>query len=186
MDSTVTDLKNPFGDVYNALDLKVQRKAMKSAMRREGNRLKRTASANLQASGIGQGTSRNLSKGIYTRVYPDRYGAGFMVSVKPHRGNNVKGIHTNRKGIMKPVLMWAEDGTRSRKTGRRKLSFFSKSRITGKRIRNYIRGGHSTGRMKRYAFMAKTERQEETSVENNLFGTFQANLDKAARKQGLM
>ena len=179
-------MQNPFGDVYKALDLRSQRKAMKSAMRREGNRLKKTAATNLQTSGIGQGTTRNLSRGIYTRVYPDRYGAGFMVSVKPHRGNNVKGIHTNRKGNMKPVLMWAEDGTRNRRTGRRKLSFFSKSRISGKRIRNYIRGGHSTGRMKRYAFMAKTEMQEETSVENNLFTTFQANLDKAARKQGLL
>lgn len=186
MDSTVTDLQNPFGDVHKALDLKAQRKAMKSAMRREGNRLKKAAAASLQASGIGQGTPRNLSKGIYARVYPDRYGAGFMVSVKPHRGNNRKGIHTNRQGRMKPVLMWAEDGTRDRRAGRRKISFFSKSRITGKRIRNYIRGGHNTGRMKRYAFMAKTERQEGTSVENNLFSTFQANLDKAARKQGLL
>lgn len=186
MAETVQDLNAPFADVYRALDLRQQRKAMKGAMRREGNRLKRQATASLSASGISQGSGgRALSRGIYTRVYPDRYGLGFMVSVKPHRGNNRKGIHINRHGRMKPVLMWAEDGTRPRRAGRRLSSFSSLSKISGKKVRNYIRGGHSTGRMKRYAFMAKAENQQGQAVESSLFATFQQNLDKAARKLGL-
>ena len=84
MSETVTDLNAPFADVYKALNVKDQRKALRSSMRKEGNRLKKIAVSNLSQSGIGQGTKRSLSSGIYVRTYPDRYGLGFMVSVKPH------------------------------------------------------------------------------------------------------
>lgn len=184
MNETVTDLSKPFADVYKALDMKSQRKAMRSAMRREGNILKKAAVTNLRASGIGQGTRRSLSTGIYVRTYPDRYGLGFMVSVKPHGSR--KGVHQNRQGKDKPVLMWAEDGTRLRRSGRRISSFFGRSRFTGKSIRQYMRGGASRGRMRRYAFLAETEQQTGASVEGNLFTAFQNNLEKAARKQGLL
>ncbi len=184
MNETVTDLTKPFASVYNALDMKTQRKAMRSAMRREGNRLKKAAVDNLGQSGIGAGKKRNLSSGIYLRTYPDRLGLGFMVSVKPH--GKRKGIHLNRQNLEKPVLMWAEDGTRLRHVGRRISSFFTKSRFSGKKIRQYIRGGASRGKMKRYAFLAKTEEQTADSVEKNLFDTFQNNVERAARKQGLL
>lgn len=176
MGETVTDIKRPFADVYKALDLKTQRKAMKSAMRREGNRLKKAAVDNLRSSGIGQGTKRSLSSGIYVRTYPDRYGMGFMVSVKPH--GRRKGIHLNRQGKEKPVLMWAEDGTRYRKAGRRISSFFGKSRFTGKKVRQYLRGGANRGQMKRYAFLAKTEQQATGEVEANLSMTCKTTLKK--------
>ena len=109
---------------------------------------------------------------------------GFMVSVKPHGRH--KGIHLNRQGKEKPVLMWAEDGTRERRAGRRISSFFGKSRFTGKKIRQYLRGGPRRGKMKRYAYLAKTEQQTADSVETNLFNSLQSNLEKAARKQGLL
>lgn len=174
MAETVRDLENPFAEVFQALDLKTQRKVMKSAMRREGNRLKKVAVANLNASGIGRGTNRNLSKGIYVRTYPDRYGLGFMVSVRPHGSR--KGIHKNRQGLEKPVLMWAEDGTRQRRTGKRKRSFFSLSRFTGKHVRNYNRDGANRGRMRDYGFLAKTERETADSVEANLFKELEARV----------
>lgn len=184
MNENVSDIKNPFADVFRALDPKAQRKAMKGAMRREGNRLKKAAVSNLGQSGIGPGTKRSLSSGIYVRTYPDRYGMGFMVSVKPH--GRRKGIHLNRQNKEKPVLMWAEDGTRLRHAGRRISSFFGKSRFTGKKIRQYLRGGASRGKMKRYGFLAKTEQQTADSVETNLFNDLQANVERAARKQGLL
>ena len=184
MKETVTDINKPFADVFKVLDQKTQRKAMKSAMRREGNRLKKIAVVNLRESRVGQGTKRDLSRGIYVRTYPDRYGMGFMVSVKPH--GKRKGIHLNRQGKEKPVLMWAEDGTRERRAGRRISSFFGKSRFTGKKIRQYLRGGPRRGKMKRYAYLAKTEQQTADSVETNLFNSLQSNLEKAARKQGLL
>lgn len=181
---TVSDIDRPFTSIYKALDMKSQRKAMRSAMRKEGNRLKKEAESNLAQSGIGHGTKRSLSKGIYVRTYPDRYGLGFMVSVKPH--GHRKGVHLNRQNKEKPVLMWAEDGTRLRKVGRRISSFMSKSRFTGKRIRQYLRGGASRGKMGRYGFLAKTEAQTEGGVETNLFDAFQKNLERAARRQGLL
>jgi hypothetical protein len=56
----VTDIKNPFKEVFEALDLKEQRKAMKGAMRREGNRVKRAAVANLSSSPVG--CSKSIKK----------------------------------------------------------------------------------------------------------------------------
>lgn len=169
--TTVRDLARPFAEVYEALDPKEHRKAMRSAMRRQGNRLKRQAAANLQASGIGQGTAQRLSKGIRLRVYPERYGAGFMLSVKPNRK---KGYHRNRRGLEKPVLMWAEEGTGERRTKSR-TRFFTRSRK-----------GHSTGRMPRYGFMRRTEEQETHTVEQTLFGDFQDSLERAVRRKGLL
>lgn len=181
--SEVTDLDRPFAEVYRALDAKTQRRAMKSAMRREGNRLKKLAVSHLAGSGIGQGTRRSLSTGIYVRTYPDRYGMGFMVSVKPH--GRRKGVHLNRQGMEKPVLMWAEEGTRMRRAGRRAGSFFGRSRFTGKKVRQYLRSGASRGRMRGYHFLSKTEQETAESVETNLFNNLSTNLERAARRQGL-
>lgn len=187
----VTDIKNPFKEVFEALDLKEQRKAMKGAMRREGNRVKRAAVANLSSSPggkggrpLGAGTRQKVSRGIYVRTYPERYGTGFMASVKPH--GRIRGVHQNRQGYLKPVLMWAEDGTRSRNVGRRKKSFFSSSRWSGAKVRNYKRSGHSTGYMRGYHFLEKTERETADGVENRIFDDFRKNIDKAARKRGLL
>lgn len=169
--STVTDIKRPFADVYKALDPKAHRKAMRSAMRREGGRLRKMAVAALRDRKLGQGTNADISKGIRARVFPDRYGAGFMLTAKPH---GKRGYHRNRFGREKPVLMWAEDGTKQRsKRGRLKFLVFRKK-------------GRSTGRMGRYGFMARAEALAGDSVERNLFGEFQDSLDRAARKQGLL
>ena len=169
--STVTDIKRPFADVYKALDPKAHRKAMRSAMRREGGRLRKMAVAALRDRKLGQGTNADISKGLRARVFPDRYGAGFMLTAKPH---GKRGYHRNRFGREKPVLMWAEDGTALRNTrGKTRALMFRKK-------------GHSTGRMGRYGFMARAEALAGDSVERNLFGEFQDSLDRAARKQGLL
>lgn len=185
MDNTVADLSKPFKDVYEVLDMKDQRLALRGAMRKEGKRLREKAVTNARLSGLGKKSKSetDVTEGIYLRVYPNRYGSGFMLSVKPHGD---KAIHVNRQGKKKPVLMWAEDGTRYRRVGKRAKSFFGKSRYTGKNIRYYNRSGRSTGRMKRYAFLEKTEVQEGVKIEQNLFNDFQNNLERKARKKGLL
>ena len=183
MSESDLNIKDTFMEAYKAVEPKAQRKAMKSAMRKEGTRLKRAAIGNLEASGIGHGTNHNLSRGIYVRVYPDRYGLGFMVSVKPH---GRKGIHTNRRNLQKPVLMWAEDGTRARRSGKRVSSFFSRSKYSGARVRNYNRNGGYRGRMTRYAFLSKTEKQMSGSVESSLFDGLQKSIENEARKRDLL
>lgn len=179
-------IDNVFMDVYRSLSAKQQRKAMNKAMRREAGRVRKEVIANLRTATagkkgrLGKGTRQDIAKGVYVRTYPERYGTGFMVSVKPHGARH--GIHTNRRGFQKPVLMWAEDGTRHRNVGRRKQSFFSKSRWTGSRVRNYHRSGHSTGRMPAYGFMAKAERDTSQGVEGRLFADFQKNVEDTAAR----
>lgn len=177
------EVETAFKQVYALLDRKEQQKAMRGAMRKEANRLKRTAATALKSSGIGRGTSEPLDKGVYTRVFPDRYGLGFMVSVKPFRR---KGVHRNRQGKEKPVLMWAEDGTRFRRIGRKISSFKGKSRFSMRNIRHYARGGASRGRMKPYNFLKRTEQTEANQVGENLYSALENNINRIAQKKGLL
>ncbi len=189
MADTTIQINEAFASVYNALDMKVQRRALRSASRREAENVKKIAMSLVQSTSRGK-LSRSLSqatsgieKGIQTRVFPDRYGAGFMATVIPHKG---KGVHINRQGLEKPVLMWAETGTRSRHRGARKGSVKTYSRLVGKATRKYNRSGAATGRMPEYGFMQKAEETSAQGVEKRLFDDFQAGIEKAARKQGLL
>lgn len=163
--SSVRDLNKPFAEVYEALDEKAHRKAMRGAMRRVGNMVKKSAAQSASASGLRNGAQ--VAKGLRVRVYPDRFGLGFMVSTKP-RGK--KGYYKNRQGKEKPVLMWAAEGTKQRTTRSKSKWFVRKKR------------GHSTGRMPAFGFMEKTENREAGNVEANLFDVFEKNLEKAVRK----
>jgi hypothetical protein len=178
-----TDINEFFRDVYNVLDMKEQRKVLRGALSRAGSFVRGQAVSALRASGLGKGTYREVSKGIYVRIYPPRFGVGFMATVEPH---GTRGIHVNRQILKKPVLMWAEDGTRVRNVGRRVKSFSGKNRYTGNAIRHYQRGGHSTGRMRAYGFMKKAETTSSAGVEKILFEQFEKNLEKAARREGLL
>lgn len=185
MDSEVRDLDRPFSDVFKALDLKEQRKAIRGALGKAAKRVKQITISNLQGSGLGMGTYAPITEGVQYRVFPSRYGAGFMVRVSPYKKGDDSVMHLNRRGKEKPVLMWAEDGTRGRRVGRRTDSFTGTSR-NGKKVRHYNRAGHSTGRMPKYGFMVKEEGGQVSFVEHDLFADFQRNVLKAARKQGLL
>lgn len=183
-ETTDLQITEAFKAVYNTLDTKQLRKAMRSASRREANAVRKAARQNVLSSELGKGTSQDVSKGVYARTYPDKYGAGFMVTVKPH---GEKGIHTNRYGNKKPVLMWAETGIdKERHVGKRKGSYKRFSSIVGRDTKRYRRSGHSTGTMPKYGFMEKTEEQCTPGVESRLFDSFQENVEKAARKNGLL
>lgn len=182
-DSSVVDLTKPFASVFEALDVKQQRKALKGAMRKAANMVMKEAEMNVRNSGIGQGTLTPITKSLYTRVYPDQYGAGFMVSVMPKAR---KGFHVNRQMQEKPVLMWAEEGTRPRHTGEVTSRHKGVSKLTGKKTRYSTRGGAYRGSMKAYHFMRNTENQGTDGIENFLFEQFSKNLDKTAKKLGLL
>jgi hypothetical protein len=171
------DYEKPFVELFQALSLKDQRKALRGACRREASRLKKVAKTKLRATGVGMGTIDDLSKGIRTRLYPARYGLGFLLTIKPRRGG--AGFHKNRRYPKThrelPVLQWLGDGTESK----------SKSRMT----RKYgNRRSHRTGVIAsgKYEFMRATEQQEGGTTENNLFNEFQKNVEKAARRKGLL
>ena len=188
-----TDIKEPFREVFDALDLREQRKALRGAMRREGNRLRTTAAAKA-ASALGNRGGGDFKRNILVRVYPPKYGAGFMLTVKGRNGHDPKIMHKTRDrrtrsgkvvaGGLKPILMWAEDGTRQRRQGPARRSVLEPFRtaFTGRKRRNYERRGRRTGAMPRYGFLAWAERTQTAGVERRLFADFQANLEKRLRK----
>lgn len=165
--------------LYTGLSPKEQRKAIAAAMRHEANRLKKAAQTKVRTSGLSAKTG--VDKGVYSRLYPKRYGTGFMVSVKPYGAK--KGIHTNRQGKQKPVLLFAEEGTKQRNVGRRKgEAQYRQGRFAQKKWRDYSRSGHSTGRMPRYKFLAMTEQTETAGIEQRLWTDFERNVERAANK----
>lgn len=89
---------------FNKRDLKA---LLKGAYRKTGNEILAIARQRLMSSGIAHASK--LKRGIRLRVYPR--GGGFMITVKPH---GKQGCHVNRFGLEKPVLMWAEEGTKER------------------------------------------------------------------------
>jgi len=160
------ETENTFADLFSALDLKERRKAMRTATRRVGAEARATAAGEIAASGLGHGTRRAIAKSLRLRVYPARYGLGFMITTKPH---GKEGYHKNRQGKEKPILMWAQEGTQSRTT-----------RGTRSRSR------HATGSMPAYRFLQRAEERATRHVEAALFAELKTDLDKALRKKQLL
>lgn len=102
--------------------------------------------------------------------------AGFRVTVAARaarmNGKGERSMHKNRRGLKKPVLLWAENGTERRFTksnGRRALR-------KGK--------GHATGRMRRYGFMDKTRREVSASIPEVLKKDLADSVNTIAKKYG--
>jgi hypothetical protein len=158
--------------LFTEMDVKHRKRALKGAFRREANQVRRTAINNLRSS---LHSNRDLEKGIRAIVF--KKAAGFRVTIgtkKANRktGKGEKGMHINRQGLKKPVLIWAEGGTEQRKT-KTKTSFFVRERR-----------GHNTGRMKRYGFMRKTQTDVRDKVTADLRNEIVESVTKTANKYG--
>lgn len=158
--------------LFEELTPKRRAQAIKGALRRAANTIRRVAVNNLRSS---LNSNRDLERGVRAMVWKRQ--AGFRVTVGPKAasrktGKGERGYHTNRRGLKKPVLMWAEDGTDSRRT-KSKTRIFTRSRK-----------GHSTGRMKRYGFMARTKSETAANVTSMLHTEIINNVKRVARKYG--
>lgn len=161
--------------LFEDLAPKQRVKALRGAFRREANRVRRAAIGNLHES---IGGDKELDKGVRAIVF--RRKAGFRVTIGTKRANKKgkgeRGYYISRKrrgkpyATGKPVLIWAEEGTAWRRT--RGRGFLKR------------RGGHSTGRMKRYGFMRKTLSEVRGSVTGTLHKEIIDQLKKAAKKNG--
>lgn len=162
-----TQLQKMFAD----MDVKQRLKALRGAFRREAGRVRKTAINNLRSS---IRSDKNLEKGVRAIVFKQQ--AGFRVTVgtkKANRsGKGEYGFHTNRQGLKKPVLIWAEGGTALRRT-KTKTKIWKRSRK-----------GHNTGRMRRYGFMRKTRDEVADKVENSLHNEITQNVIRTAKKYG--
>ncbi len=193
------EFETAINDVIREVSPKVQRKAMRGAMRSEANNIKKAVVARIKTTAGGKKSlplthsGGGIEKTLLTRVYPDKYGLGFMVTVKPHgkKGYYKSRQNANRSGKKrggaqqgeKPILMFAEEGTKSRNVGRRVGHYvMNKGRFAIKAHRDYQRSGHSTGEMPAYHFLPATEQEQSQGIEERLWRKFEQNLDKSIKK----
>lgn len=163
------------------------KKSMRGALRAEARKAQKIAQSKLQTSGLQvRGDTADWKKGIRTRIYPDNKGMGFLVTVKARAasrktGTGEKSMHKTYQSIKKPdkygpkpVLMWAEEGTKIRKTKTQTKWGFRK------------RKGHSTGRMDAYGFMEDATPEMFQSVEAGLVPEVEKAVTKVAKKCGFV
>lgn len=158
--------------LFAELEPKRRLQAIKGGFRKEANQVRKTAINNLRNS---IKSNKDLEKGVRAIVFKRK--AGFRVTVGTKRaGKNGKGeagFHTNRQGLKKPVLIWAEEGTKERKT-----------KSGGGKRANRKRDAHRTGRMKRYGFLSQTLNGVRDTVTNNIREMVTDNVQKVAEKYG--
>lgn len=158
-----------WAQLLKCFDGKQLKKSLKGAYRKEGNKVRKIVVSKLQSSGIDD--SNGLDKGIRTYVYSR--GGGFMVTVKPGKSNK-HSMYVNKRGIKKPVLLFASEGTKERKTK-------SKTRIFVR-----LRKGHATGKMPAYRFIDSATAESFKLVEDNLSKELENNVNSTAQKAGLI
>lgn len=160
--------------LFAELEPKRRLQAIKGGFRRAANQVRKTAINNLRSS---IQSNKDLEKGVRAIVFKRK--AGFRVTVGTKRaGKNGKGeagFHTNRQGLKKPVLIWAEEGTKERQTKPKKGT---------RRRAARLRASHRTGRMKRYGFMAQTLTSVRDTVTTNIHEMVAENVQKVAEKYG--
>lgn len=159
--------------MFAELEPRRRMQAMRGAFRKGANAVRKAAVGNLRQSGLR--SDRDLEKGIRRIVYKQK--AGFRVTVgtrirmaKVFRENAE--FHRNRRGKLKPVLMWAEGGTEYRYTKSR-TKFWKRARRS-----------HATGAMRDYSFMRKTLAQTKDRVTDMIHGNVVKEVTRIARKYG--
>lgn len=162
--------------LFVELEPKRRLQAIKGAYRKEANRVKKVAINNLRSSGLR--SSKDMEKGIRAIVFKKK--AGFRVTVGTKKANKKGkgeyGYHTNRQGLKKPVLIWAELGTAERQTKASGGLFFRRAARKRK--------SHRTGRMKRYGFMAQTKASVSSEVTENIRKNIVESVHKVSQKYG--
>ena len=174
---TATYTGQEWARLLSELSPKELKKALRKALRRQAAEARKTAVASLRSSSLKvRGKRTDLERGIRSFIYNPARATGFMITVKARgasrNGKGEKGMHTNRFGLKKPVLMWAEDGTEPRRT---------KSRT---RHHTRRRSTHRTGRMPAYGILKKAETDMYRQVEDGLTAQLEKAVEEAARKGG--
>lgn len=158
--------------LFAEMEPKRRVQALKGAFRKEANAMRKAAVANLRQS---IRSDKDLEKGVRALVFKRK--AGFRVTVgtkaaSKKTGKGEAGFHTNRRGLKKPVLIWAELGTKKRSTK------------TRTRISTRKRRGHNTGQMDSYAFIGKARDQMAPTATENIHRAFRENVQRIAKKYG--
>lgn len=153
--------------LFAELEPKRRLQALKGGFRRAANQVRKVAVNNLRGS---IRSDKDLEKGVRAVVF--KRSAGFRITVGT---SDDKGYHTNRQGLKKPILIWAEEGTEERRT---------KSKKGTRRRANRLRSSHRTGKMKRYGFMERTLSSTCETVTDDIRQLVEENVLKIAQKYG--
>ena len=156
--------------LFAALDQKQRNAAIRGALRKAGNTLRKQAVASLRQSGLK--SNRDVEKGI--RYVPWKKGGGFTVTIGKKRTSRSKKPVDQRKAKLAIVPFWAEGGTEERI---RRYSY----RGSNHRIRRDPT--FSTGRLRPYRFMEKIEPDAE-KLHQEVIEKLISNIEKAANKAG--
>lgn len=155
------------------------RNTIKRAYRKQAKEAVEIAKRRLQTCGMNvEGDQSDFAKGIRSHIYSR--GGGFMVTVKARSSRSKKGekgMHTNRRGLKKPVLMWAEEGTNKRKVGQTRFKI-------GKKRLSF--GGKNRGSMPAYHFLDAATPEMFQKVETGLFPSVEEAVNKVAKKCGFV
>ena len=162
-----------WNDLLKTFDQKDIKRSIKDAYRRVGKQIAAVARDSVKKSWIHNGS--RLARGMRVRVYPR--GGGFMITVKPH---GRQGFYKNRRGEEKPVLMWAEEGTKQRTVrngkDRRAVLLPQGFRVVGK----------GRGSMPAYHFLTDAEQQGPGIVEKEISKETEAATIRRAGKLGVL
>ena len=177
-------------DALMELEPKRRMRALKSSLFRAANKVRKRAIENLRSerSGIasrpyadgrsktkkhapGKNPNPALEKGIKSIVYRKRPAFRVTVGTKKGAGNGKgeRGMHINRQGLKKPVLMWAESGTKPRNT---------KTKTRNKKK------GHFTGSMPAMRFMDKTKAEMAPGITDLVHEAMEKSIMQALKKYG--
>ena len=126
----------------------------------------------MDASGLGN--ARAVSRSIRKIAFQKRL--GFKVTAAASKRGN-KGMHRNRRGLLKPVAYWAESGTAERKTRPPRRSKWA--RLTS---RGSSRGQLNRGRMPAYGFMEAAKAKGEGPVTNMIKTEIVKNIERVHKK----
>lgn len=153
-----------YAHLYTEMQPRQRMQALKGAFRRTSTKLRRATVEQLRADG--PRTNGRLEKCVRRVLLNAKRGsAGFKVTLMGVRGRTT-GFYRNRRGQLKPVLVFAEDGTAPRNTRK------------GKRAR------HSTGRLRRYGFLDKATKQLGPSIGDDVKNELKEQIKRIAAKYG--
>ena len=166
------------------------RRTLRGALREESRRVANVAKRNLRSSSLNHASS--MTSGIRANV--TRGLRGYYVSVTPEKWSRKKyraaqaakakgktlrrkGIHTNRSGSEKPVLMWAESGTKSRE---------SRGRGVFERNRGHMFGKKGLPEGEGLGFLKRAESTEIGVSVGRVADALERQVKKIATKYGML
>lgn len=176
--------------LFAEMDEKQRAKAMKSAFRTTAGRLKLAAQQHVKSS---IRSDKDLLRGVRALVFKQKLGFRVTVGTVIKRAKNrmgwvgVAGFHKTRQYLKnpnkyseKPVLIWAEDGTKERRLKGGRGSHQTKRGFR----KRYLFNGAFRGRMSAYQFIVKANRQVGPQINQTLQENFRKSVEKTAKKYG--